>query len=31
MTAGAPAILAATGGDRPLLRRVTADPAQSAD
>ncbi|WDV55433.1 ABC transporter permease [Streptomyces coeruleorubidus] len=31
VTVGALAILAAIGGSRPLLRRVTADPAQTAD
>ncbi|MEU0390550.1 hypothetical protein [Streptomyces chartreusis] len=31
LAVGAPAMLAAIGGSRPLLRRVTADPAQTAD
>ncbi|WP_435808619.1 hypothetical protein [Streptomyces afghaniensis] len=31
VTVGALAMLAAIGGSRPLLRRVTADPAQTAD
>jgi ABC-type multidrug transport system ATPase subunit len=31
VTVGAPTTLAALGGGRPLLRRVTADPAQTAE